>query len=125
MKISQILTRISIKKHKIFYNSPKIADITESCIINNLKNVEDNFDITSTDQLEALTDQYKKNFKSEFSIDEWVEVCYYIDVDNYCECMVVGLIENFSYKEILTNPELFESPEYIYLDEDCAQKSLK
>jgi len=113
------------KKAQELYNSPKIAELAEGCITSNIKNVKDNIDINSSNQLEVLIDEYKKTIKSELSIDRWEEVCNVIDIDIYCECMVIGLVEEFSYKEMIEDPQIYESPQYIYLDEICAQKALK
>lgn len=110
------------QKAQDFYHRPKIRELTEPCIMDNLYDVQDNIKITSAEQKEMLINEFKNALKAQPDYEEFAE---FVDIDGFCECMVVDLLEFFSYKEIMTDPDFANNPKYNLIQTNCAFKHQK
>ncbi|MCK9282235.1 MAG: hypothetical protein M0P71_16590 [Melioribacteraceae bacterium] len=105
-----------------FFNLPNVKSITAECITNNLTDSKKNITISSIEQKKAGIEVFKNAIKAQEGYDEFKQL---IDVDGFCECMITKLLDNFSYKEIMTDPNLGEKPKFIKIREDCMLKNQK
>lgn len=112
------------EKGQDFYHSPGIKELIEPCVTENMLYVQNIIDIKSKskEEKEVLINEYKNALEA---LPEYKELEELVNIDDFCECMVMNLFNVFSYYEIMTDLDLSNNPKYSKIQSECILKSAK
>jgi len=110
--------------YKVFKN-PVIEEITMDCMQNE-SFADDSYINLNPEKLSLFVKQCKDNLKKELSSEDYNSFNLSIDIDDYCECFMTNLLEEFNINEMM---KINENPVNIAKREEiqnsCLEDNLK
>ena len=106
--------------YQVFKN-PDIQKITIDCMQNG-DFEDDSYIDLNPEKLSVFVKQCKDNLKNELSSDDYYTFNLTVDIDDYCECFMTNLLNEFNINEMI---KIHESPTNIAKREDIQNSCLK